>query len=97
LTPTDWSLTYDGESVSLSPSIGNWSFECRSHYWIRRSQVVWARAWSAKEIKTAREKDRELKERYYRGDIQQLPVPEDRTATSLWSRIVKRFGVTTRK
>src|SRR5438105_429268 len=62
LTPTDWSLTYDGESVSLSPSIGNWSFECRSHYWIRRSQVVWARAWSAREIKTALEKDRELKE-----------------------------------
>ena len=33
-TPTDWKLTFDGEHVSLQPSIGNWSFACRSHYWI---------------------------------------------------------------
>jgi hypothetical protein len=25
LSPTDWSLTSDGETVSLHPSIGNWS------------------------------------------------------------------------
>jgi hypothetical protein len=31
LSPTDWKLTYDGVSVSLHPSIGNWSFPCRSH------------------------------------------------------------------
>lgn len=24
LSPTDWKMTYDGASVSLSPSIGNW-------------------------------------------------------------------------
>jgi hypothetical protein len=35
LTPTDWKLKFDGESVSLAPSIGNWSFKCRSHYFIR--------------------------------------------------------------
>ena len=29
-----WKLTYDGESISLSPSIGNWRLPCRSHYWI---------------------------------------------------------------
>ena len=38
LSPTDWTLIYDGVSVSLSPSIGNWSFECQSHYWIDREQ-----------------------------------------------------------
>ena len=32
LSPTDWKLTFDGVSVSLDPSIGNWSFPCRSHY-----------------------------------------------------------------
>jgi Family of unknown function (DUF6527) len=35
LSPTDWRLTFDGDSLSLHPSIGNWSYPCRSHY-IRR-------------------------------------------------------------
>lgn len=37
-----WLLTYANETVSLSPSIGNQQFPCRSHYWIRESRVVWA-------------------------------------------------------
>ena len=32
LSPTDWKLTFDGESISLDPSIGNWNFACKSHY-----------------------------------------------------------------
>ena len=36
LSPTDWELIFDGESISLDPSIGNWSFDCKSHYWIRQ-------------------------------------------------------------
>ena len=43
LSPTGWTLTFDGRSVSLSPSIGNWGFHCRSHYWISRDRVVWSR------------------------------------------------------
>jgi len=27
-TPTDWKMTFDGETISLAPSIGNWNFEC---------------------------------------------------------------------
>lgn len=42
ITPTDWHLRFDGECVSLSPSIGNWSYKCRSHYFLRSGQVVWA-------------------------------------------------------
>lgn len=41
LSPDDWNLTFNGESVSLSPSIGNWNFECRSHYWVIRNDVRW--------------------------------------------------------
>lgn len=36
ISPVGWQLTFDGESVSLSPSVGNWSFVCRSHYFIQR-------------------------------------------------------------
>ncbi len=45
LAPKQWHLFYDGESVSLKPSIGNWSFPCRSHYWILESKVSWAAPW----------------------------------------------------
>lgn len=37
LSPTDWQLSFDGQTVSLDPSIGNWSFPCQSHYWIRNN------------------------------------------------------------
>src|ERR1700686_2196858 len=50
LSPTDWKLTFDGESISLYPSIGNWSFPCQSHYWIRNNKVRWAAQWSPEEI-----------------------------------------------
>jgi hypothetical protein len=48
LSPTDWKLIFDGDTVSLDPSIGNWSFPCQSHYWIRRNNVVAAQGGSPK-------------------------------------------------
>ncbi|TCC21915.1 DUF6527 family protein [Kribbella speibonae] len=38
--PADWVLTFDG-TVTLSPSVGNGQFPCRSHYLIRSNRVVW--------------------------------------------------------
>jgi hypothetical protein len=65
LSPTDWKLIFDGETISLSPSIGNWGFDCRSHYWITRNRAKWARQWSNKEIQRGRTYDRRAKERYF--------------------------------
>lgn len=65
LSPTDWRLTFDGESISLDPSIGNWSFPCRSHYWISESRVRWAPTWSQREIEAGRANDRLAKARYF--------------------------------
>lgn len=42
LHPTGWNMTYDGETISLKPSIGNWSFDCKSHYWITNNEVEWS-------------------------------------------------------
>lgn len=64
LTPTDWEIAFNGETVSLSPSIGNWSFQCQSHYWVRRGRIRWARWMSREEIERSRERDRRRKERY---------------------------------
>lgn len=67
LTPTDWELAYDGETVSLSPSVGNWSFPCRSHYWIEHGGVYWAQAWSKDKVEANRAFDLERKRRFYMG------------------------------
>jgi len=89
LTPTDWTLIYDGVSISLNPSIGNWSFECRSHYWISKSTVRWARQWSGSRITAGRTQDRRLKERYYRESeiaFQRTEEPVRRVAMKrLWA------------
>ncbi|MFZ6005795.1 MAG: DUF6527 family protein [Actinomycetota bacterium] len=42
LRPQRHHLIYDGETVTLRGSIGNWRFPCRSHYWILNSRIVWA-------------------------------------------------------
>lgn len=41
ISPEHWIFTYDGEGVSLKPSIGNTYFKCRSHYYIKRNTVEW--------------------------------------------------------
>lgn len=65
LSPTDWRLTFDGETVSLYPSIGNWSFPCQSHYWIIRNSIRWAENWSEERIAAGRAKDAVVKTRKY--------------------------------
>lgn len=57
LGPADWSLRREGGAVTLHPSIGNWSFPCRSHYFIRRNKVVWARSMNQSEIERVRRRD----------------------------------------
>lgn len=58
LDPSDWKLLFDGKTVSLTPSIGNWSLDCQSHYWICRNKVVWARQFSKSEIDAGRALER---------------------------------------
>jgi hypothetical protein len=73
LSPTDWELSFDGKTVSLDPSIGNWSFPCKSHYWIIRNTVRWTRRWSEKEIEKGRARDQSAKKKYLK-DVQIPPA-----------------------
>lgn len=93
LSPTDWEMTFNGETVSLHPSIGNWSFPCQSHYWIRNNRVLWDRSWSKEEISTGRAQDVIRKRGYYEGvsaDAPNASVVKKRSA--LWSLLGKLFG-----
>lgn len=66
ISPVDWKLTFDGESVSLYPSIGNWSLKCQSHYWIINNEVEWAPKWTLSQIGYGREKDEIIRREYYK-------------------------------
>lgn len=57
LSPAGWQLLFDGETVSLTPSIGNWGLPCHSHYFIRRNGVVWAATWSRQRVLAAHAAD----------------------------------------
>lgn len=43
LHPATRKLIYDGQNVSIEPSIGVRTLKCRSHYWIRKNRIVWGR------------------------------------------------------
>lgn len=66
ISPTAWKLTYNGE-ITLNPSVGNWKFSCRSHYFIRGGEVCWAGEMSEAEIKSGRAFVAFQKEKFY-GD-----------------------------
>ncbi|XQA61836.1 DUF6527 family protein [Xanthomonas sacchari] len=101
LSPTDWKLIYDGVGVSLSPSIGNWQFPCRSHYWISEGQVVWSYDMSEEQIQAGRDRDRRAKQRFYGSEsassAQQRSKtsqkPQRKEKSSDWkSRFKRWFG-----
>jgi hypothetical protein len=100
LSPNDWKLTFDGVSVSLTPSIGNWNFPCQSHYWIRHNRVEWAHRWSREQIDAGRAHNSSSKDEYFEGREHQpapdqprpRPAPEP-TKRSWWQKLMEKFGI----
>jgi hypothetical protein len=98
-TPTDWRMTFDGESISLHPSVGNWNQKCRSHYVIQRSRVLEAGPWTNAQVEAERRRDKKVKVAHYgqRNDAQTLissptkdyapsTIPQEMASPSVWSR-----------
>lgn len=95
LSPTGWTLSFNGESVSLRPSIGNWSFPCRSHYFITRNTVEWARPLSDEEIEDGRAFDRVARDKYYLRRNTEGPRRMDgsqRRSRVGWKWLARFFG-----
>jgi hypothetical protein len=90
LSRTDWSVIYNGESVSLHPSIGNWSFQCRSHYWVKQGRIEWAPRWSQEEVERGRSLDR-LAKGAPAFPVQ--PASIDQRKPGLLERIARRLGL----
>lgn len=83
LNPAKWRLAESNGRVSLSPSVGNWSQSCQSHYWITENQVKWAGAMPAEMIAAVKRRDRR--------DAERLTQPPPRWWTRLWQFIMALF------
>ena len=68
ISPHDWQLAFDGESISLLPSIGNWNFPCQSHYYITNNNIHFSRKLSKGEIEFGRKQDTKKKKRFFKKD-----------------------------
>lgn len=89
-----WTLSFDGESISLDPSIGNWSLPCKSHYWIRNNRVRWAPAWSKERIEAGRTREAEARTLYFNegGAAHGDAPPPAATSSARRQTLRKRIG-----
>lgn len=83
-----WRFTYDGEAITIAPSVGNWSFACRSHYIIKEGRVAWAAAWSADQVEAGRRAT--LEERMRGTGPDDEPPEHERAQQFGWLRRVLR-------
>ena len=54
-----WTLKYNGK-ISLSPSVGNYHLDCKSHYFISNNEIIWI----SDEAKPAKQKGRHKKKKF---------------------------------
>lgn len=95
LSPVQWQLIRSRRGASLRPSIGNWNFPCRSHYWITDGRVEWDADMSDQAVKAGRAFNARLRERYFEEENKrELPTVAERPAAShqpkrgLWGRLL---------
>lgn len=104
LSPAEWTLTTDGPTASLWPSIGNWDYACRSHYVIRRNQVIWAKQMTAGQVAAVQRRDRVDLERQVVSMNRQkeerrqpqpgvaLPLPKHSESGRFWRWLQRLLG-----
>lgn len=94
IKPPKWKFTYNGETVSLSPSIGRWQSPCRSHYWIRDNEIIWSRVFTEDEIETVMRRDTQDLRAYYADHQKPRQTKSESVAKKnflfrLWDRLTR--------
>lgn len=95
LSPVQWALRPGRLGPTLRPSIGNWQFPCRSHYWITNGAVEWSYQMSEAKIREGREFNARLRERYFEEQnaaappAPQLPAPANPEGPHLMARLIR--------
>lgn len=83
LTPVDWRLSFNGR-VSLPPSVGNWSFPCRSHYWITDEHIHWSSQWDNQRNERNRMRDRHATAQFFNEDNEEPSVTPAKRQRRWW-------------
>ncbi|MET4322515.1 DUF6527 family protein [Bradyrhizobium sp. RT5a] len=90
--PAQWQMSFDGDAVSLHPSVGNWNLRCRSHYVVRDGRVIEAPTWTKEEVDAGRRRDANARADYF-GDRKtgpaptEIPAPAAKPEKGLWRRL----------
>ena len=97
LSPAEWNFTYDGKTVSIYPSVGSWSLQCRSHYWIDTGHVRWARSLTMKQVFKARTKTKKTRQLHFARKLG-TESPEKRTQwyrylNELFAKILRKMSL----
>ncbi|MDR3471231.1 MAG: DUF6527 family protein [Devosia sp.] len=91
LSPAQWRMTFDGESVSLSPSIGSWALDCRSHYFITKGEVIEAATWSADDVERGRAHDKRKRSEHFESKVPVLAAPPPEKKAGWFGRMKALF------
>ena len=91
LSPARWQISFDGETVSLFPSVGNLGQKCNSHYWIKRNKIIWDRKFSKGEIQLNRKRDKERVENYIGNSIRQKKDAEHSKRANLILQFIRKL------
>jgi hypothetical protein len=90
--PAQWKMTFDGNAVSLHPSVGNWLLKCRSHYVLRDGRVVDAGSWSDAEIAAGILRDGRARAAMFDPPVQMIAnTPAPANASTVKKRGWARF------
>jgi Family of unknown function (DUF6527) len=91
INPAKWQLSeLPGGTISLRPSIGNWGFPCRSHYWIDRNQIRWATAMPPEAIAAVQARDRRDADLLAARSVGRLAAIRN-TVARTWRRIAAKM------
>jgi len=69
--PTDWAVEETPAGPTLMPSVGNWQFPCKSHYFIREGRIVWAGSWTPEQITLGRKAEEKRHLAYFANRARQ--------------------------
>lgn len=90
--PAQWKMTFDGDAVSLHPSVGNWLLKCRSHYVLREGRVVDAGQWSEDQVAAGIAQDKAARTAMF--EAAQVPTSPPQVShapavkTGAWTRFI---------
>lgn len=65
LGPANWKFIERNNEPTLSPSISNWQFPCKSHYWITKGDVKWSYKLSSEDALESWQFEEGKRRRYY--------------------------------